>query len=95
MIVRVDQTRKDVAIVEIDNHVAAAGQPNLIPGAWLRAGAVVIDFGVNVVGDRLYGDVEFESAREVASAITPVPGGTGPMTVVMLMRNTLQAARSR
>ena len=55
----------------------------------------MIDFGVNVVGDRLYGDVDFESAREVAAAITPVPGGTGPMTVAMLMRNTLQAARLR
>jgi len=80
---------------EAEILVAAAGQPSLIPGAWVRPGAVVIDFGVNVVGDRLLGDVDFESARAVAGAITPVPGGTGPMTVVMLMRNTLQAARSR
>ena len=80
---------------EAEILVAAAGQPNLIPGAWVRPGAVVIDFGVNVVDGQLRGDVEFESAREVASAITPVPGGTGPMTVAMLMRNTLQAARLR
>jgi methylenetetrahydrofolate dehydrogenase (NADP+)/methenyltetrahydrofolate cyclohydrolase len=80
---------------EAEILVAAAGQANLIHGSWLREGAVVIDFGVNVLGEKLYGDVDFESAREVAGAITPVPGGTGPMTVTMLMKNTLQAARRR
>jgi methylenetetrahydrofolate dehydrogenase (NADP+)/methenyltetrahydrofolate cyclohydrolase len=90
---RTERLREVVGEAEI--LVAAAGQANLIEGSWLREGAVVIDFGVNVVGDALYGDVDFESAREVASAITPVPGGTGPMTVAMLMRNTLQAARLR
>jgi methylenetetrahydrofolate dehydrogenase (NADP+)/methenyltetrahydrofolate cyclohydrolase len=88
---RTEELKKVVREAEI--LVAAAGSPNLIRGDWLREGAVVIDFGVNVVGDTLYGDVEFESAREVASAITPVPGGTGPMTVTMLMKNTLLAAR--
>jgi methylenetetrahydrofolate dehydrogenase (NADP+)/methenyltetrahydrofolate cyclohydrolase len=80
---------------EAEILVAAAGQPGLIDGAWLRDGAVVIDFGVSVVDGKVRGDVEFESARAVASAITPVPGGTGPMTVAMLMRNTLWAARLR
>jgi len=78
---------------EADVLVAATGVPNLIQGKWLREGVVVVDFGVNVVDDKLVGDVDFASAVEVASAITPVPGGTGPMTVAMLMRNTLLAAR--
>jgi methylenetetrahydrofolate dehydrogenase (NADP+)/methenyltetrahydrofolate cyclohydrolase len=90
---RTEALEKIVGQAEI--LVAAAGQANLIHGSWLQEGAVVVDFGVNVVDDRLYGDVDFESAREVASAITPVPGGTGPMTVTMLMKNTLQAARLR
>lgn len=78
---------------EADIVVAAAGVPRLIQGAWIKPGAVVIDFGVNVVDDLVVGDVDFESALEVAGAITPVPGGTGPMTVTMLMKNTLLAAR--
>ncbi len=73
--------------------VAAAGVPQLIPGSWLRPGVVIIDFGVNIVDDKVVGDVDFESAVHVASAITPVPGGTGPMTVAMLMRNTLLTAQ--
>ena len=85
----------DEIVGQAEILVAAAGQADLIKGSWLRAGAVVIDFGVNVVDGKVRGDVEYESAREVASAITPVPGGTGPMTVAMLMRNTLQAARLR
>ena len=64
--------------------VAAAGVPKLIPGSWLRPGVVVIDFGVNIIEDQMIGDVEFNSAVEVAGAITPVPGGTGPMTVLCL-----------
>ncbi|HEY3078986.1 MAG TPA: bifunctional 5,10-methylenetetrahydrofolate dehydrogenase/5,10-methenyltetrahydrofolate cyclohydrolase [Chloroflexota bacterium] len=73
--------------------VAAAGVPRLIKGEWIRPGAVVIDFGVNVGETGLVGDVDFESASRVAGWITPVPGGTGPMTVTMLMKNTLLAAR--
>jgi methylenetetrahydrofolate dehydrogenase (NADP+)/methenyltetrahydrofolate cyclohydrolase len=83
----------DRIVREAEVLVAATGVPNLIKGQWLREGVVVIDFGVNVVDDKLVGDVDFDSAVEVASAITPVPGGTGPMTVAMLMRNTLLAAR--
>jgi methylenetetrahydrofolate dehydrogenase (NADP+) / methenyltetrahydrofolate cyclohydrolase len=78
---------------EADVVVAAVGRAGLITGAMLRPGAVVVDFGINVLEDgSLAGDVDFASAAEVAGAITPVPGGTGPVTNVMLMRNVLQAA---
>jgi methylenetetrahydrofolate dehydrogenase (NADP+)/methenyltetrahydrofolate cyclohydrolase len=78
---------------EADILVAAIGRPKIITADMIRPGAVVIDFGVNVVGDGLVGDVDTEAAKEVAGYITPVPGGTGPMTNIMLMRNTLAAAR--
>jgi methylenetetrahydrofolate dehydrogenase (NADP+)/methenyltetrahydrofolate cyclohydrolase len=66
----------------------------LIPGDWVRPGAVVVDVGINRMPDgKLCGDVQFEAARERASWITPVPGGVGPMTVAMLMKNTLEAAQ--
>ena len=64
-------------------------------GDWVREGAVVIDVGTNRTDAGLVGDVEFESARERASLITPVPGGVGPMTIAMLLRNTLEAAKLR
>lgn len=73
--------------------VVAVGRRELVRGDWIRSGAVVIDVGINREGDRLYGDVEFASARERAGFITPVPGGVGPMTVAMLMVNTVKAAR--
>jgi len=72
---------------------AAVGQAKLITASMVKPGAVVIDFGVNFVGDKMVGDVDFESVKEVASMITPVPGGTGPMTNIMLLRNVLEAAR--
>jgi methylenetetrahydrofolate dehydrogenase (NADP+)/methenyltetrahydrofolate cyclohydrolase len=82
-----------------DIVVAAIGRAEMITGDMLKPGVVVIDVGINRVADptrksgyRLVGDVEFESAGEVAGAITPVPGGVGPMTIAMLMRNTLRAA---
>jgi methylenetetrahydrofolate dehydrogenase (NADP+)/methenyltetrahydrofolate cyclohydrolase len=72
----------------------AAGRPQVITGDMVKPGAVVIDVGINrLESGKLVGDVEFESASRVAGGITPVPGGVGPMTVAMLMRNTLQAAR--
>jgi methylenetetrahydrofolate dehydrogenase (NADP+) / methenyltetrahydrofolate cyclohydrolase len=74
--------------------VAAVGRAGLITGAMLRPGAVVVDFGINLLDDgAMVGDVDFASAAEVAGAITPVPGGTGPVTNVMLLRNVLRAAR--
>lgn len=70
--------------------VVAVGKPNVIKGKWVKRGAIVIDVGINKVGKKIVGDVEFESARQRASFITPVPGGVGPLTVVMLMRNCIE-----
>jgi methylenetetrahydrofolate dehydrogenase (NADP+)/methenyltetrahydrofolate cyclohydrolase len=68
----------------------------MIKGAWLKQGAVVIDVGINRVGEKkLVGDVEFEAALERVSAITPVPGGVGPMTITMLLANTLESCKQR
>jgi methylenetetrahydrofolate dehydrogenase (NADP+) / methenyltetrahydrofolate cyclohydrolase len=79
-----------------DILIVAAGKPGLIPGGWVKPGAIVIDVGMNRLPDgHLVGDVEFAGARERAAWITPVPGGVGPMTVAMLMHNTLQAAELR
>ncbi len=79
-----------------DIVVAAVGKPGLIHGDMLKPGAVVIDFGINEVGEgQVVGDVDYDSAVEVAGAITPVPGGTGPVTNMMLLRNVLSAARSQ
>jgi methylenetetrahydrofolate dehydrogenase (NADP+)/methenyltetrahydrofolate cyclohydrolase len=76
--------------------VAAMGKPRFIPGAWIRPGAVVIDVGINrLEGGRLVGDVAFDEARERAGHITPVPGGVGPMTIAVLMKNTLEASMRR
>ncbi len=80
---------------EADILIAAAGQPGLITGEMVREGATVIDVGTNRVDGKLVGDVEFDSASERAGAITPVPGGVGPMTRAMLLVNTLAAARTR
>jgi methylenetetrahydrofolate dehydrogenase (NADP+)/methenyltetrahydrofolate cyclohydrolase len=77
-----------------DILIAAAGKPEMVRGEWIKQGAVVIDVGVNRLADnRLVGDVEFETAARRASYITPVPGGVGPMTITMLLRNTLQSAQ--
>ncbi|MGQ9681352.1 MAG: bifunctional 5,10-methylenetetrahydrofolate dehydrogenase/5,10-methenyltetrahydrofolate cyclohydrolase [Anaerolineae bacterium] len=76
-----------------DILVAAVGRARLITGDMVKPGAVIIDFGVNFVDGTMCGDVDFDSALPIAGAITPVPGGTGPMTNVMLMQNTLAAAR--
>ena len=75
--------------------VAAAGKPGLIGAEMVRPGATVIDVGTNRTDDGLVGDVDFDAVREVAGAITPVPGGVGPMTIAMLLANTVQAARAR
>ena len=85
---------------QADVLVAAIGKPEMVRGDWIKPGATVIDVGTNRVEDatakrgyRLVGDVAFDEALEVAGAITPVPGGVGPMTIAMLLRNTLRAAR--
>jgi len=85
---------------QADILVAAVGRPEMVRGDWIKPGAAVIDVGVNAVDDpdsekgyRLVGDVCFDEARQVAGAITPVPGGVGPMTIAMLLRNTADGAR--
>ena len=75
--------------------VAAVGRPEMVRGEWLKPGATVIDVGINRVEGRLVGDVDFGSARAVAGAITPVPGGVGPMTIACLIRNTMVSAARR
>jgi methylenetetrahydrofolate dehydrogenase (NADP+)/methenyltetrahydrofolate cyclohydrolase len=72
--------------------IVAAGRKALVRGSWIRPGAVVVDVGVNREGDRLVGDVAFDEASAVAGAITPVPGGVGPMTIAMLLSNTVGLA---
>jgi methylenetetrahydrofolate dehydrogenase (NADP+)/methenyltetrahydrofolate cyclohydrolase len=85
----------DAVCARADVLVAAVGVPKLLGAAAVKPGAVVIDVGVNRLEEGLVGDVDFEAAAEVAAAITPVPGGVGPMTIAMLLHNTLQAARGR
>lgn len=87
-------TRDLPAIIkQADLLVVAIGKPEFVTGDMIKSGAVVVDVGINRVGEKLVGDVDFESAAESASAITPVPGGVGPMTIAMLLKNTLTAAR--
>ncbi|MBP2018660.1 methylenetetrahydrofolate dehydrogenase (NADP+)/methenyltetrahydrofolate cyclohydrolase [Symbiobacterium terraclitae] len=80
---------------QADILVSAAGVPGLITGDMVRPGAVVVDVGINLVSGRTVGDVDFESVAPVASAVTPVPGGVGPLTTVMLLANTVLAAERR
>src|SRR5436190_2723227 len=86
---------RDLAAVcrRADVLVAAVGRAQMVKRDWVKPGAIVIDVGINRTEDGLVGDVDFAGASEVAAAITPVPGGIGPMTIACLLRNTLQAAR--
>ena len=77
---------------EADIVIVAAGHPGLVTGEMLKPGAVVVDVGINIVDGRIVGDVEFESAARVASAITPVPGGVGPLTNALLLTHLIRAA---
>jgi methylenetetrahydrofolate dehydrogenase (NADP+)/methenyltetrahydrofolate cyclohydrolase len=89
---RTQSLRDEVARGDV--VIAAAGKPALIRGEWIKRGAVVIDVGVNrLPNGKLCGDVEFERAKERAAWISPVPGGVGPMTICMLLFNTLKAAK--
>lgn len=82
-------------VARADLVVVAAGSPGLITGAMLKPGALVVDVGINVVADGIVGDVDFDSARQVAEAITPVPGGVGPLTNAILLEHLLAAARAQ
>jgi methylenetetrahydrofolate dehydrogenase (NADP+)/methenyltetrahydrofolate cyclohydrolase len=75
--------------------IVAIGKPNFVTAEMVKPGAVVIDVGINRLGNDLVGDVDFQSVSQVASAITPVPGGIGPLTIAMLLRNTLEAAKQK
>lgn len=88
---------RDLAAVcrEADVIVAAVGVPEMVRGDWVKPGATVIDVGMNRLDDRLCGDVAYDEVAEVAGAITPVPGGVGPMTIAFLLANTLQSAERR
>jgi methylenetetrahydrofolate dehydrogenase (NADP+) / methenyltetrahydrofolate cyclohydrolase len=85
----------DIAAIcsQADILIAAVGIPEFVKGNMIKPGAVVIDVGINRVNDKLVGDVDYAEAVEIASAITPVPGGVGPMTIALLLQNTLEAAR--
>jgi methylenetetrahydrofolate dehydrogenase (NADP+)/methenyltetrahydrofolate cyclohydrolase len=88
------QKNLEAHIRNADIVVVAAGKPGLVQGKWIKEGAIVIDVGINRdSSNKIVGDVEFETARQKASWITPVPGGVGPMTVATLMENTLVAAK--
>src|SRR5688572_21173091 len=78
-----------------DILIAAVGSPRMVRGEWVKPGAAVVDVGINRTDDGLVGDVDYEAAAQRAGMITPVPGGVGPMTIAMLLRNTLFAARAR
>ncbi|HVJ01743.1 MAG TPA: bifunctional methylenetetrahydrofolate dehydrogenase/methenyltetrahydrofolate cyclohydrolase FolD [Sphingomonas sp.] len=82
-------------LLHADIVVAAVGRPGFVKGEWLKPGATVIDVGINRTADGLVGDVDFDGAASVAGAVTPVPGGVGPMTIACLLRNTLVAAHRR
>jgi methylenetetrahydrofolate dehydrogenase (NADP+) / methenyltetrahydrofolate cyclohydrolase len=76
--------------LKADILVVAVGVPNLVKSDWVKKDSIVIDVGINKVGDKIIGDVEFEAVKEKAKAITPVPGGVGPMTIACLLKNTLE-----
>ena len=81
--------------LKADILVAAVGVANLVKADWVKENSIVIDVGINKVGDKIVGDVEFETVKEKARAITPVPGGVGPMTIACLLKNTLKCFKGR
>ncbi len=81
--------------LKADILIAAAGVPNLVKESWIKKDAIVIDVGINKVGEKIVGDVNFEELKDKAKAITPVPGGVGPMTIACLLKNTLECFKAR
>ncbi len=82
-------------IQQADIIVSACGCPKMIKGQWIKKGAIIVDVGINRIDEKLCGDVDFDSAKEKASFITPVPGGVGPMTIAMLLENTFLAYKKQ
>ena len=85
--------RQEEICAEADILIASVGSPRLVTADWVKKGAVVIDVGINRVDGRLCGDVDFETVKDKAAVITPVPKGVGPMTIAMLLENTLESYR--
>ena len=81
--------------LKADILVAAVGVPNLIKKDWVKKNAIVIDVGINKVGEKIVGDVNFDALKDNVKAITPVPGGVGPMTIACLLKNTLTCFKAR
>ena len=81
--------------LKADILVAAAGVPNLVKRDWVKEDVIVIDVGINKVGDNIIGDVNFDDLKGKVKAITPVPGGVGPMTIACLLKNTLECFKAR
>ena len=88
---------KDLKIecLKADILVAAVGVANLVKADWVKENSIVIDVGINKMGEKIVGDVEFEKVKEKVRAITPVPGGVGPMTIACLLKNTLECFKGR
>ena len=88
---------KDLKIecLKADILIAAVGVPNLVKGDWVKENSIIIDVGINKVGDKIIGDVDFDAVKEKVRAITPVPGGVGPMTIACLLKNTLECFKGR
>ena len=84
-----------VECLKADILVAAVGVANLVKGDWVKKNSIVIDVGINKVGDKIVGDVEFDAVKDKVKAITPVPGGVGPMTIACLLKNTLECFKDR
>ena len=84
-----------IECLKADILVAAVGVPNLVKSDWVKKDSIVIDVGINKMGDKIVGDVEFETVKEKVKAITPVPGGVGPMTIACLLKNTLECFKGR
>ena len=82
-------------VKQADLLVVAVGKPEFIKGEWIKDGAIVIDVGINTVGEKIVGDVDFEEAKKHASYITPVPGGVGPLTVAMSIKNGIELFKSQ
>jgi methylenetetrahydrofolate dehydrogenase (NADP+)/methenyltetrahydrofolate cyclohydrolase len=78
-----------------DILVAAVGVANLVKGDWVKKNSIIIDVGINKIADKIVGDVDFEQVKDKVKAITPVPGGVGPMTIACLLKNTLECFKAR
>ena len=81
--------------LKADILIAAVGVANLVKKDWVKCGSVIIDVGINKQGDKIVGDVNFEEVKDKVKAITPVPGGVGPMTIACLLKNTLECFKAR